>query len=71
MIVVADTTPLNYLVLIDRIELLSVLYESVLVPPEVHRELLHSKTPPTVRAWASNLPYGVKCVPRLLLPMPR
>ena len=56
MIVVADTTPLNYLVLIGQIELLSALYQSVLIPPEVHRELQQLKTPPGVRAWAASLP---------------
>jgi hypothetical protein len=56
MIVVADTTPLNYLVLIGQIELLSALYRTVLIPQEVHRELQQPGTPPTVRAWATNLP---------------
>jgi predicted nucleic acid-binding protein len=56
MIVVADTSPLNYLVLIDEVELLFALYDSVLIPVEVHRELQHPKTPPAVRAWASSLP---------------
>ena len=56
MIVVADTTPLNYLVLIGEIELLPALYETVLIPLEVHRELQHPKTPVAVRAWAGNLP---------------
>jgi predicted nucleic acid-binding protein len=56
MIVVADTTPLNYLILISEIELLSALYERVLIPLEVHRELMQPKTPPQVRAWAANLP---------------
>ena len=37
MIVVADTTPLNYLVLIGQIELLSALYRTVLIPQEVHQ----------------------------------
>jgi predicted nucleic acid-binding protein len=53
MIVVADTTPLNYLVIIGHIELLPALYQSVLIPQEVHRELQRPGTPPTVRAWAS------------------
>ncbi len=56
MIVIADTTPLNYLVLIGEIELLPALYESVLIPLEVHRELQKPKTPPMVCAWASSLP---------------
>lgn len=56
MIVVADTTPLNYLVLIGEIELLPALYLSVLIPQEVHSELQRPKTPLAVRAWASALP---------------
>jgi predicted nucleic acid-binding protein len=50
MIVVADATPLNYLVLIGQIELLSALYRTVLIPQEVHREIQQPGTPPTVRA---------------------
>jgi predicted nucleic acid-binding protein len=50
MIVVADTTPLNYLVLIGQIELLPTLYHTVLIPQEVHRELRQPGTPPMVRA---------------------
>jgi predicted nucleic acid-binding protein len=56
VIVVADTTPLNYLVLIEQIDLLPALYQQVLIPLEVHRELQRAKTPPSVRAWAARLP---------------
>jgi predicted nucleic acid-binding protein len=30
------------------------------IPPTVHRELQHQKTPPRVRAWAQSLPAWVK-----------
>jgi len=56
MIVIADTTPLNYLVLIGEIDLLPALYENVLIPTEVHRELQRPKTPASVRAWTASLP---------------
>lgn len=56
MIVVADTTPLNYLALIGQIELLPALYERVLIPTVVYEELQHTGTPPIVRAWATKLP---------------
>ena len=56
MIVVADTSPLNYLVLIGEIEWLPVLYKKVLIPQEVHRELQRKQTPLLVRNWAANLP---------------
>ena len=68
MIVVADTTPLNYLILIGEIELLPALYESVLIPLEVHHELLKPNTPPQVRAWAENLP--VWCEVRSVISVP-
>jgi predicted nucleic acid-binding protein len=41
-VVVADTSPLNYLVLIGQIEILRRLYGTVLVPPEVLAELADS-----------------------------
>ena len=56
MIVVADTAPLNYLLLIREIELLPHLYENVLIPPEVHRELSQPGSPAVVQRWAANLP---------------
>ncbi len=56
MIVVADTSPLNYLVLIDEADLLAALFGQVLVPAAVLQELQHSATPPKVRQWISNPP---------------
>jgi predicted nucleic acid-binding protein len=38
-VVIADTSPLNYLVLIGRIDILGSLYGKVFVPPEVLAEL--------------------------------
>ena len=60
MIVVADTSPLNYLILIDRISILETLYTRILVPHAVHDELLRSKAPAAVRAWAINPPVWVE-----------
>jgi len=36
MIVITDTTPLNYLVLIDCVGILPQLYGRVLIPPSTH-----------------------------------
>lgn len=58
--VVSDTSPLHYLVECSAIEILPALFQEVLIPPTVHRELQHQKTPPPVRAWAQNLPAWVK-----------
>ena len=48
MIVVADTSPLNYLILIDEIDLLPVLFGKVLLPHAVFQELKHPKTAPKI-----------------------
>jgi predicted nucleic acid-binding protein len=57
MRVVADTSPFNYLILIDQIALLPALYRRIIVPPAVlYEEPLHFDSPPPVRAWAASLP---------------
>jgi predicted nucleic acid-binding protein len=60
MIVVADTSPLNYLILIDQIAVLEVLYGRILVPHGVYDEMLSPKAPPSVRAWAKNPPHWLE-----------
>lgn len=45
MIVVADTTPINYLILIEEIDLLPKLYGRVIIPRAVNEELMRSRTP--------------------------
>jgi len=49
--IVADTTPLNYLVLIEAIEVLPQLYGRILIPPVVHLELSDPLAPTQVRDW--------------------
>jgi predicted nucleic acid-binding protein len=56
MIVIADTTPLNYLVLIDTVEILPQLYGRVLIPPAVWEEFQRPETPEDVRAWVAQRP---------------
>jgi predicted nucleic acid-binding protein len=60
--IVADTTPLNYLVLIQATEILPNLYQKVLIPPAVKAELAHANTPDTVRAWISQPPTWLEMV---------
>jgi len=50
-LVVADTGPLNYLLLIEAIDLLPKLFDRVFIPAAVHRELAHPLAPGPVRAW--------------------
>jgi predicted nucleic acid-binding protein len=56
MIVVSDTTPLNYLILIDTVHVLPTLFGRVYTPSAVMQELSHPKTPEAVRAWVSSPP---------------
>src|SRR6266403_5431541 len=56
--IVADTTPLTCLVLIQGADILPNLYRTVLIPPAVKAELAHANTPAIVRAWISQLDAG-------------
>lgn len=50
-LVVADTTPLNYLIWIGAADILCRLFGEILVPEAVWRELNHVKAPQPVRRW--------------------
>jgi len=63
MIVVADTSPLNYLVLIEEVGLLPAIFGNVLVPTSVFHELQHPRTSLKVREWVANLPVWVEVRP--------
>ncbi|MGB7157056.1 MAG: DUF3368 domain-containing protein [Tepidisphaeraceae bacterium] len=56
MIVVSDTTPLNYIVLIGAVAVLPKLFDDVYAPDAVVRELADARTPEPVRAWALRPP---------------
>jgi predicted nucleic acid-binding protein len=62
MIVVADTSPINYLIQIEQISVLMRLYGRVLVPPAVFHELTHPAAPPEVREWAAVHPAWLEIV---------
>lgn len=64
MIVISDTSPLCYLLLIDCIDLLPQLYERILIPQSVCDELLNSETPEVVRNWLLEPPLwlDIQCV---------
>jgi predicted nucleic acid-binding protein len=56
MIVVADTSPLNYLIRLGYPDVLQEIYGRVLVPHAVLIEMQHPEAPSEVRAWASAPP---------------
>lgn len=53
-IVVADAGPLHYLILVDSVEVLSRLFDHVLVPIAVRDELLHPRAPQKVKDWIAE-----------------
>jgi predicted nucleic acid-binding protein len=56
VIVIADTSPINYLILIGEIDILPLLYPAIVIPPAVAEELRDSDAPNKVRAWISAPP---------------
>lgn len=50
-VVIADTSPINYLILIGEIGVLSRLYNQVVIPDEVAAELVDHDAPAAVRVW--------------------
>lgn len=60
MLVIADTSPLNYLILIDAVDLLPRLYRQVVLPQGAWEELKHPGAPEPVSSWATSLPSWVE-----------
>jgi predicted nucleic acid-binding protein len=59
---VADTGPLNYLILIEAVELLPRLFSPISVPAGVKEELSHPKAPPVVCSWMGDPPAWLNIV---------
>ncbi len=62
MIVVSNTSPLNYLIPLGHIEVVPEFYGRVSVPSAVLRELQHTKAPEAVRIWAAVPPPWIHLV---------
>jgi predicted nucleic acid-binding protein len=56
MIIVSDTTPFNYLVLIGQQNVLHALFGRVIIPQAVFEELQRERTPSPVREWIKQRP---------------
>jgi predicted nucleic acid-binding protein len=56
MIVVAEASPINYLIVIGEIEILTKMYGRVVIPRAVREELLRPSAPEMVRNWMSQMP---------------
>jgi predicted nucleic acid-binding protein len=70
VIVVADTSPLNYLIQIQCEHVLPRLYRVVVVPLGVIEELRSDKAPFAVKAWFESLPYWLEIRPLATTPNP-
>ncbi len=62
MIVVSDTTPLNYLILIDVIDVLPKLYGTVMIPRAVWLEMSVPLAPASVRQFVAKAPIWCQVV---------
>jgi predicted nucleic acid-binding protein len=56
MIVIADTSPICYLILIEQITLLKRLFKQVTIPQAVFNELRASSAPAEVKNWSNTIP---------------
>ena len=56
MIVIADTSPINYLIWIAQIDVLPKLYGRILIPSSVYDELTDDDAPEAVRKWIAEAP---------------
>src|ERR1044072_6870374 len=56
MLVIADNSPLRYLIVIDCVHVLPVLFGRILLPTAVVEELQHPHTPAVVRTWMTHPP---------------
>jgi predicted nucleic acid-binding protein len=56
MVVIADTSPVNYLILIGHAGVLPELYGEVVIPQAVLAELQHPNAPGAVACWIASPP---------------
>ena len=59
VVIVSDTSPINYLLLCGTLEVLPRLYGKIIIPRAVHAELANRDAPVMVREWAQSLPSWV------------
>ena len=62
MIVVADSSPLHYLILLEQAEILRHLYGNVLIPDAVAAELRAAASPRSVSEWLSSHPSWLRII---------
>lgn len=68
MIVVSNTSPMCYLILIGQIGILPLLYREIHIPRAVRLELGHQQAPESVRTFISHAPDWLKIHPKIKIP---
>ena len=63
MIIVSNTSPINYLILIGHINLLPELFRQVIIPQTVYNELSDTFAPSPVQTWIATPPEWLKIQP--------
>ncbi len=71
MIVVADTSPIHYLVQLGEAELLPALHGTVLLPSAVIEELRHPKAAAEIAPWLASLSVWTSVEPPIPNPDPK
>jgi predicted nucleic acid-binding protein len=56
MTIISDTTPLRYLIEIEKAYILESLFGRVIIPQAVFNDLQRPKTPQPVKEWIVNRP---------------
>lgn len=56
MIIIADTTPLRYLIEIEEVHILEAIFGRVIIPQAVFDELQDPRTPRKVKEWMQSHP---------------
>lgn len=63
MIVVSDTTPLHYLILLDRVNLLPEILGEIVIPTIVCQEMQAEKTPLKIKEFIAKRPEWLRIMP--------
>jgi len=60
MIVVSDSSPIHYFILIENIDLLPALFGQIIIPQKVQEELQTPTAPESVKQWMESAPDWLK-----------
>jgi predicted nucleic acid-binding protein len=62
-LVVADTSPIFYLLSIGQVEILPRIFTKVFIPDAVHQELRHPTAPSALKEWIEQRPSWLEVMP--------